>query len=60
MTAAEAEQVRHELADLLDVHPPRDWSDPLLRAVAALLDVYVESGAVNNPPAAVLQLVPRK
>lgn len=53
---SDTERLRHELADRLDVLPPRTWEPELLQAVCALLDIYIEGGAANRP-ASVLHLV---
>ena len=56
----ETERLRHELADLLDIHPMAQWSPPSLRALIALLELEM-CGGINDQPAPVLQLVgPRK
>lgn len=38
LVACDIEQLRHVLADRLDVHPMQEWSAPLLLAVIGLLD----------------------
>jgi hypothetical protein len=50
------ERLRHELADRLDVHPVRDWSPGFIKAVTALLDLYI-GDQLNERPAPVLQLI---
>jgi hypothetical protein len=52
----ETERLRHELADRLDVHPVISWSPGFIKAVTALLDLYI-GDQLNERPAVVLQLV---
>ena len=58
-TPIEIERLRHTLADRLDEHPVRDWSPGFIKAVTALLDLYI-GDQLNERPAPVLQLVPRE
>jgi hypothetical protein len=60
MTAAqplELNRLRHQLADLLDVHPMGEWSPVLLRAIIGVLEMRVAEGGLRDAPATVLQLV---
>jgi hypothetical protein len=52
----ETERLRHELADRMRVLPPRDWSPGLIKAITALLDLYI-GDQLQERPAVVLQLV---
>jgi hypothetical protein len=52
----ETERLRHALADRLDVHPVSCWSPGFIKAVTALLDLYI-GDQLNERPAPVLQLV---
>ena len=46
----ETERLRHELADRLDVHPVEDWSPGFIKAVTALLDLYIGDQLSLDPP----------
>jgi hypothetical protein len=52
----EAERLRHELADRLDVYPAREWSPAMTRVMISLLDLYID-GEVHDALAPVLTLV---
>jgi hypothetical protein len=52
----ETERLRYDLADRLEVHPVRDWSPGFIKAVTALLDLYI-GDQLHERPAPVLQLV---
>jgi hypothetical protein len=54
------EYLRNQLADRLDEHPVRKWSPGFIKAVTALLDLYI-GDQLNERPAPVLHIVgPRK
>jgi hypothetical protein len=48
-----------ELLDRLRQHPPSTWPSPLMRAVAAMIDVNFGVSEVEKPVAPVLQIVRR-
>ena len=52
----EVEYWRNQLADRMDVHPIADWSPGFIKAVTALLDLYI-GDQLHERPAPVLQLV---
>ena len=58
-TPARLDDLRNELADLCELHPPRQWSPELLAAITAVLAIYVAELGLGNPPAPVLELVKR-
>lgn len=55
----ETERLRNEVADLWEIHPAAQWSPAFLRALIALFELDIITGAINEQPAPVLQLVPR-
>lgn len=52
----EVEYWRNQLADRLDDHPVREWSLGFIKAVTALLDLYI-GDQLHERPAPVLQLI---
>ena len=55
MIEPSVDQLRQQLADLLNEHPMMDWSPGLIRAVVAVLDLHPDQDATTAP---VLTLVP--
>jgi hypothetical protein len=52
----ELDRLRGQLADLVDMHPPEDWSPALLRAVNGVLELHLAELGFGSP-APVLALV---
>ena len=55
----ETEQLRHELADRFDAHPASEWSANLIRAVTAVLDLYMAEEAQMTPEPEALRSIMR-
>jgi hypothetical protein len=47
--------MRNQLADLMDAHPPEEWSPAFVSALLAVFELHFAEGGTNK--ATVLQLV---